>query len=94
MHQSLPTKTINCWGDLDGISCVSTIDQCYNEAIHWKHVYFQLPSGHTGNNFVPELIRLLRCFAEASALACVTLKAVFLSSCPHSTETISETCQG
>ena len=67
-----------CWGDLDGISCISTIDQCYNEAIHWKHVYFHLPSGHTGNNFVLELFRLLRCFAEASALECVALKAVFL----------------
>lgn len=47
------------WGDLDGALCVSLINQCYNEAIHWKHSYFTLPCGHTGESFVSEFTAVL-----------------------------------
>ena len=50
------------------------IDACYKEVVHWRRNYFMIPSGKAGKDFVTELTRLLRAFADGSTLECVTLK--------------------
>ena len=66
------------WGSLDGHTCSSIIHNCYSEAILWKHNFFYIPRGYTGESFVKELSRLFKAYAEASALESIALKAAFL----------------
>ena len=58
------------WGSVDGPSCISSINSCYDEAIHWKPNLFRLPSGRVGES---ELSRLFNDYANASALESVAL---------------------
>ena len=66
------------WGELDGTTMQTIINECYNEIVRWKRNLFKVPSGKAGKSFVKELTRLLIAFAEASALEAIALKAVFV----------------
>ena len=66
---SFPTLAppIFSWGNLDGEECCKIIDDCYNEAIHWRHNLFRVLSGSTGNSFVSEVSCLIQAFGEESS---------------------------
>ena len=63
------------WGSVTASSFSTNISKAYNEIVHWKGNLFSVPSGNKGNQFVSELARLYRAYAEASALESVALKA-------------------
>ena len=43
------------WGDLPGDECVQLVNNCYDEAIHWKPNLFKVPNGNDGEKFVKEM---------------------------------------
>lgn len=66
------------WGQVDGPSTVEAINAAYAESVHWRRNVFAVPSGKSGKSFVLELARLLRSYAERSALEPISLKAAML----------------
>ena len=46
------------WGEIDGTTVVESINDAYEEVIHWKRNSFLVPSGRIGKEFVLELARL------------------------------------
>ena len=75
---SQPTFT---WGQLDGRDFSRAITTAYDEVVHWSRNLFLVPSGNGGKDFVTELARLFRSYAEASALESAALKAAMVM--PH-----------
>ena len=63
------------WGPLDALSFIAVIEKAYDEVVHWKMNLFPVPFGKAGKQFVSELARLYRAFAEGSALESISLKA-------------------
>ena len=47
----------------------------YSEVVHWQKNTFNVPFGKAGKGFVLELSRLLRAYADGSALESIALKA-------------------
>ena len=66
------------WGDLPGEECVQLVNNCYDEAIHWKPNLFKVPNGNDGEKFVKEMSRLFRSYSEGSSIESVALTAAFL----------------
>ena len=66
------------WGNLVGQDFVDAIESAYAEVVHWRRNLFKIPWGSAGKDFVQETARLIRSFAEGSALAPVSLKAAML----------------
>ena len=64
----LPADPSFTWGIHSGHECVQLILKCYDEAIHWKANLFKIPNGKAGENFIKELSRLFRSYAEAHLL--------------------------
>ena len=74
---SVSTVKLNfVWGVLDGTSFVNVTTDAFAEVVHWRKQFFQVPNGQVGKEFVSELARLFRCYADNSALESVALKAV------------------
>ena len=63
------------WGDLDGSSLEQTINAAYEVVVHWRQNTFLVPYGKGGCQFVRELARLYRAYADATVLESVALKA-------------------
>ena len=61
------------WGNHTGRECFLALSECYDEAIHWRHNLFKVPSGRAGNLFVRELTRLFTAYAEGSSLESAAL---------------------
>ena len=66
------------WGELSGQDCAKQLIECYNEALHWRRNLFKVPQGKAGNEFVQEISRLFRSYAEASSLESIALTATIL----------------
>ena len=73
VYDGLPELSF-VWGKLDGSSATDIIQSCYEEVVH----IFKVPTGKAGNQFVRELSRLFRGYAEGSALESISLYAVML----------------
>ena len=71
VYDGLPEPSF-VWGKLDGSSATDIIQSCY-EVIHWQCNIFKFPAG---NQFVRELSRLFRGYAEGSALESISLYTV------------------
>ena len=63
------------WGDVDGATFSSLLDQVYNEIVHWRRNIFPLPTGGGGKMFVCELSRLFNAYYPGSSLEGIALKA-------------------
>jgi len=63
------------WGQLDASTFIPSLEATYNEVVRWKRNTFLVPYGAAGKEFVSELSRLYRAYAEGSALESVALKA-------------------
>ena len=68
------------WSDLDSTSLAHSIDSAYAEIEHWRKNTFAVPYGMAGKQFVAELSRLYRAYAEGSALESSALKATTVMS--------------
>ena len=66
------------WGDEDGEYLTQKVDLCYKEVVHWRRNLFKIPSGKAGTSFVREVSRMLRAYAESSALEGVAMKAAMI----------------
>ena len=77
VYDGLPEPSF-VWGKLDGSSATDIIQSCYEEVVHWRRNIFKVPTGKAGNQFVRELSRLFRGYAEGSALESISLYAVML----------------
>lgn len=66
------------WGPLSGAEFAKVVDAAYAESVHWRRNVFNVPSGREGKEFVSELTRLVRGYAEASALEFVAIKAAMV----------------
>lgn len=67
------------WGEnIPGKVVLEHLRKIYYEAVHWLPNVFLVPLGSTGKKFVQETNRLLRGFAEASALESVSLFALMV----------------
>ena len=59
---------------------VTALTVAYEEArIHWKSNIFDVPRGAVGKEFVSMLTNLFHAIEEDSALASISLKAVFIA---------------
>ena len=63
------------WGDVDGNSFTSLLDQVYNEIVHWRRNIFPLATGRSGKLFVSELSHLFNAYYPGSNLEGIALKA-------------------
>ena len=63
------------WDELPGHDLVQSVTAAYAEVVHWRRNIFSVPSGQAGKDFVRELSRLIRGYAERSAIECIALKA-------------------
>ena len=63
------------WGDVDGNSFSSHLDQVYNEIVHWRRNIFLLPTGRSGKIFVSELSHLFNAYYPGFSLEGIALKA-------------------
>ena len=66
------------WGQLDGQQFTDSITDIYSEAIHWRRNLFNVPTGKVGKEFIFELSRLIRAYAEHSALEVIAVKAAMV----------------
>ena len=66
------------WGQFEGTYFIQVVEAVYSEAVHWRQNLFKVPHGRAGKDFVSELARLCRSYAESSALEPVALKAAML----------------
>ena len=64
-----------CWGKYEATHFIDLLNTTYKEAIHWKLNLFKIPYGTAGKAFTQELGRLIKAFAESSALESIALKA-------------------
>ena len=68
------------WGLHDAESFIQAINVTYSEVVHWKKNSFFVPYGNVGKQFVSELSKLYRAYAEGSAIECIALKAATVMS--------------
>ena len=63
------------WGDRDGEEFSSSLQECYQEIVHLKRNLFKVPTGKAGIffKFVTELTRMIRAYADRSALESISL---------------------
>ena len=68
------------WGEIDGTTVVESINDAYEEVIHWKRNSFLVvvPSGRIGKEFVLELARLYQAYADNTTLYSIALTACFI----------------
>ena len=57
---------------------LSAVKNAYEEVMHWKPNLFSIPLGAVGKKFVVEMTRLVRAFAEQSALESVSFWALMI----------------
>ena len=64
------------WGLHDIEFFIQAINATYSEVVHLKKNIFSVFYGGAGKQFVSELSKLYRAYAECSALECIALKAI------------------
>ena len=63
------------WGNHDSAYMLKSMENAYSEVVHWQKNTFTVPFGKAGKEFVFELSRLLRAYADGSALESIALMA-------------------
>ena len=66
------------WGSVDGATFIDQVDNAYDTVVNWRRNIFGLPYGNIGKDFVSELSRLFRDYANDSALEAIALKAAMI----------------
>ena len=67
---------LTCYDNLIGFRQHNMLTETYQEIIHWQKNLFSVPYGKSGKQFVAEIARLIRAYAERSCLESVALSAV------------------
>ena len=66
------------WGEIGGTTVVESINDAYEEVIHWKRNGFLVPSGRIGKEFLLELAKLYQAYADNTTLHSIALTACFI----------------
>lgn len=66
------------WGNRSAEEISTTLNEIYEETVHWRKNLFKVPSGKQGKSFVAELARLFQSYADQSAMEAVALKAAMI----------------
>lgn len=74
----LPAAPIFTWGDVDGASFSHQIDEAYQVIVHWRRNIFKVPQGKTGKDFIYELSKFFKEYANDTMLESVALKAAMV----------------
>ena len=64
------------WGEYDSSTFIARLSLAYSEVVHWRRNIIKIPLGRGGRQFVSELGRLFRAYAESSAFEPVALMAI------------------
>ena len=74
-----PSTPAVSWGEIQsGEAVLEILQNAYCEAVHWLPNIFTIPLGAMGKRFVDEVTRLMRGFAEDSALESISFWAVMV----------------
>ncbi len=60
---------------MDGETLACSINRSYEVIVQWRRNLFKVPSGKAGKDFVRELTRMFRAYADGAALESVAMKA-------------------
>ena len=75
-YEVFPTKIKNkTWGNISHESFADTINDVYDEIVHFRRNIFNVPSGRAGKAFIEELTFWIKQFNSNSDLNSVALKA-------------------
>ena len=77
--QLLASSTFK-WGEHDSSSYSTSLSLAYQKVVHWRSNIFRVPQGKGGKLFVSELARLVRAYAEGSALEQIAWSAIIVLS--------------
>ena len=83
----IPLKAVFSWGDADGGTFCNHIDEAYQTIVQWRRNIFELPYGEIGKDFISEMSKCIKGYANDAAMECVSLKAALvplLLQRPHS----------
>jgi hypothetical protein len=64
------------WGKKDAVSFEMSLNQAYEEVVHWRKNVFEIPHGHVGEAFIKETARLFNEYAIGSPLEKVCMKCI------------------
>ena len=69
------------WHDMAGLQFTQTIDNIYDEIVHWRKNLFKLPSGTAVRSFISFLTKLLDHFNRGNEFRRVALKVFMVLPC-------------
>ena len=69
------------WHDMTGIQFTQTIDNIYDEIVHWRKNLFKLPSGTAVRSFISLLTKLLDHFNRGAEFRRVALNVFMVLPC-------------
>ena len=61
------------WGDADGAP-----SEAYQTIVQWRRNIFELPYGEIGKDFISEMSKCIKGYANDAAMKCVTLKVALV----------------
>ena len=71
----LMSFTRSSWHDISGQEFGTSIDDAYNQIVHWIPNPFMLPLGNCSNKFVGELARLFEAYGTELPIEPFAIKA-------------------
>ena len=69
------------WHDTTGLQFTQTIDNIYDEIVHWRKNLFKLPSGTAGRSFISFLTNWLDHFNRGTEFCRIALKVFMVLPC-------------
>ena len=69
------------WHDMTGLQFTQTIDNIYDEIVHWRKNLFKLPSGTAGRSFISLLTNWLDHFNRGTKFRRIALKVFMVLPC-------------
>ena len=69
------------WHDMTGLQFTQTIDNIYDEIVHWRKNLFKLPSGTAGRSFISLLTNWLDHFNRGTEFCRIVLKVFIILPC-------------
>ena len=69
------------WHDMTGLQFTQTIDNIYDEIVHWRKNLFKLPSGTAGRSFISLLTNWLDHFNRGTEFRRIALKVYMVLPC-------------
>ena len=66
------------WNERKGSNFLRDLDTAYEQIVYWQQNLFLLPTGKVGKKFIREIIRLINCWIDKTALKPIALKSIMV----------------